>query len=157
MERASAGQRQKVDTSNAKSPTAFFPRINLLFGPDSIVGTMNISLLLIPFIIQYLAMGMDPPPFTSRSSFHRHAPCNDVSTYGTMIREHDSPYEIPPPEERAMNTYPAGSSVSPDVTITRTRGESSCKKCLMISFGVTLICSLLIGIIMWLVIGIGSV
>ncbi|KAH9464371.1 hypothetical protein MJO29_002035 [Puccinia striiformis f. sp. tritici] len=148
---------------------------------------MNISLLLIPFIIQYLAMGMDPPRGELASLGHESSidnrdgisdfsspprmvellpvdqvsidmpPCNDVSTYGTMIREHDSPYEIPPPEERAMNTYPAGSSVSPDVTITRTRGESSCKKCLMISFGVTLICSLLIGIIMWLVIGIGSV
>ncbi|KAI9618147.1 hypothetical protein H4Q26_012492 [Puccinia striiformis f. sp. tritici PST-130] len=48
-------------------------------------------------------------------------PCNDVSTYGTMIREHSSPYEIPPPEGRAMNTDSPGSPVSSDVATTRTR------------------------------------
>ncbi|POV94769.1 hypothetical protein PSTT_16670, partial [Puccinia striiformis] len=134
------------------SHLAFVPRINLLLGPGSTVGTMNISLLLIPFIIQFFATGMDPPvgnwlrwainlrliiemrfrtsviipdgrAFTSRSSFRGHVPSNDVSTYGTMIRKHNSPYQIPTPDERAMiaGRDARADSVSPNVAITRTR------------------------------------
>ncbi|POW14128.1 hypothetical protein PSTT_03216, partial [Puccinia striiformis] len=86
-------------------------------------------------------------------------PCNDVSTYGTLIREHDSPYKIPSPKERAMKTYPAGSPVPSDVAITRTReldDGDECKRCFMISCGWTAICSLLIGVVLWVVLGYGS-
>ncbi|KAI9618155.1 hypothetical protein H4Q26_012500 [Puccinia striiformis f. sp. tritici PST-130] len=85
-------------------------------------------------------------------------PCNDVSTYGTLIREHDSPYEIPPPKERAMNTYSAGSPVSSDVAI-RTReldDDDDCKKWCMIIGGWTAICSMIIGVILCVVLGLRS-
>ncbi|KAI9613504.1 hypothetical protein H4Q26_010109 [Puccinia striiformis f. sp. tritici PST-130] len=51
------------------------------------------------------------------------SPSNDVSTYGTMIRKHNSPYQIPTPDERAMiaGRDARADSVSPNVAITRTR------------------------------------
>ncbi|KAH9472192.1 hypothetical protein Pst134EA_002815 [Puccinia striiformis f. sp. tritici] len=149
---------------------------------------MNISLLLIPFIIQFFAAGMDPPRRELASLEHESSidnrdgisdfsspprmvallpvdqvsidmpPCNDVSTYGTLIREHDSPYEIPPPKERAMNTYSAGSPVSSDVAI-RTReldDDDDCKKWCMIIGGWTAICSMIIGVILCVVLGLRS-
>ncbi|KAI7966280.1 hypothetical protein MJO29_002028 [Puccinia striiformis f. sp. tritici] len=117
---------------------------------------MNISLFLIPFIIQFFAAGMDPPRRELTSLGHESSidnadgisdfpspprmvevspvdrvsidvpPYNDVSTYGTIIRDHNSPYEVPPPEGRAMNTYSAGRDArdhpaSSDVVTTRTR------------------------------------
>ncbi|POW06822.1 hypothetical protein PSTT_08663, partial [Puccinia striiformis] len=134
------------------SHLAFVPRINLLLGPGSTVGTMNISLLLIPFIIQFFATGMDPPRRELASLGHKSSidnrdeisdfpsssrmvelspvdqvsvdmsPSNDVSTYGTMIRKHNSPYQIPTPDERAMiaGRDARADSVSPNVAITRT-------------------------------------
>ncbi|KAH9464381.1 hypothetical protein Pst134EB_003908 [Puccinia striiformis f. sp. tritici] len=150
---------------------------------------MNTSLFLIPFIIQFFATGMNPPRGELASLGHESSidntdgisdfsspprmvelspvdqvsidmpPCNDVSTYGTLIREHDSPYKIPSPKERAMKTYPAGSPVPSDVAITRTReldDGDECKRCFMISCGWTAICSLLIGVVLWVVLGYGS-
>ncbi|KAH9464380.1 hypothetical protein Pst134EB_003907 [Puccinia striiformis f. sp. tritici] len=125
---------------------------------------MNISLLLIPFIIQYFATGMNsprgelaslgressiddrdgisqfpsPPRMVELLPVDRVSidmpPYNDVSTYGTLIREHKSPYKLPPQEERAMNTYPAGRDArdhpaSSDEVITRTRGDDKCSPC----------------------------
>ncbi|KAI9613596.1 hypothetical protein H4Q26_015800 [Puccinia striiformis f. sp. tritici PST-130] len=51
----------------------------------------------------------------------------EVSAYDTMVHEHNSPYKIPTPAERAMSTYPASRDardhpISSDQAVTRTRG-----------------------------------
>ncbi|KAI7965202.1 hypothetical protein MJO29_003300, partial [Puccinia striiformis f. sp. tritici] len=145
-----------ASTSPPSSHPAFVPRINLLLRTSSIVGTMNTFLFLIPFIIQYFATGMQPPreklaslgeesaidnrdgisAFSSPPRMVEVSPVDqvsidmphrkEVSAYDTMVHEHNSPYKIPTPAERAMSTYPASRDardhpISSDQAVTRTR------------------------------------
>ncbi|KAH9447614.1 hypothetical protein Pst134EB_021625 [Puccinia striiformis f. sp. tritici] len=126
---------------------------------------MNTSLFLIPFIIQYFATGMHPPPrelasLGQTSSIENRdgildisspprmvdllpvdrvsidiPPCKDVSAYDRMVHEHNSPYKVPSPWQRAMNTYPAGRDsrddpIPPGVVITRNRDSDDGCFCL---------------------------
>ncbi|KNE92046.1 hypothetical protein PSTG_14579 [Puccinia striiformis f. sp. tritici PST-78] len=167
---SSSIHKKKKSTATASKPRpsshpAFVPRINLLLGPGSIVGTMNTSLFLIPFIIQYFATGMQPPPrelasLGQTSSIENRdgildisspprmvellpvdrvsidiPPCKDVSAYDRMVHKHNSPYKVPSPWQRAMNTYPAGRDsrddpIPPGVVITRNRDSDDGCFCL---------------------------
>ncbi|KAI9613269.1 hypothetical protein KEM48_003819 [Puccinia striiformis f. sp. tritici PST-130] len=62
-------------------------------------------------------------------------PCKDVSAYDRMVHEHNSPYKVPSPLQRAMNTYPAGRDsrddpIPPGVVITRNRDSDDGCFCL---------------------------
>ncbi|POW09418.1 hypothetical protein PSTT_06847, partial [Puccinia striiformis] len=154
------------------SHPAFVPRINLLLGPGSIVGTMNTSLFLIPVSFYLEPMNLhlallttlhawigigslgqtssienrdgildisSPPRMVELLPVDRVSidipPCKDVSAYDRMVHEHNSPYKVPSPLQRAMNTYPAGRDsrddpIPPGVVITRNRDSDDGCFCL---------------------------
>ncbi|KAH9461917.1 hypothetical protein Pst134EB_005834 [Puccinia striiformis f. sp. tritici] len=89
------------------------------------------------------------------------SPSNDVSTYGTMIRKHNSPYQIPTPDERAMiaGRDARADSVSPNVAITRTREweeEGVCSKLCVLGSGCIVASFIIIGTILYLILHAGA-